>query len=105
MNKPSLFVFILLTFCLSVEIECVPSQPIWRRFGVDEDIVGIIKMLGQKKKWKIENAMIEKLKETFDQKQKEYEVEMEEKRRRIFNNYLVPHSGPTSVLSDLYNRF
>ena len=99
------FITFLFALCLFVKSQSGRPKYIWRRFGITEDIKNIEKVLGEKQKEEREKSMMAKLKDAFSEKQKAYDDEMEEKRRRIYKFYLNPLAGSTSILSDLYNRF
>ena len=103
----SFLIFLILSFTTFIMLKSEIARPryIWRRFGIEEDFRTLSTMLGKRKKEKVESGIVENLKDFFAQKQKEYDDEMEAKRRKILKIYLEPRAGPTSLLSDLYNRF
>ena len=106
-KTPYLFIEILLIIsCLSwPNSQCsngaVAATYVWRRFGMKENINDIKHLIQQKNN----NLLMEKMTESILNKKKEHELQMEEKRQRIYRAFLHARAGPTSILSDFYGRF
>jgi SUMO ligase MMS21 Smc5/6 complex component len=79
----------------------VAATFVWRRFGMKENINDIKHLIQQKNN----DLLMEKMTESMLNKKKEHDLQMEEKRQRIYRAFLHSRAGPTSVLSDLYGRF